>query len=119
MKAVVSPSILSLLSVDKTNSTINDLTYEYFSNRHGIISSPSNDQKHHKPYAQAALSKVRCEKNQMKKEYRNAVRKNTISKDAILAVSKCSHQLVRRHNKLHKEVLQRDRMNTTKHAIHQ
>ena len=119
MKAVVSPSALSLLSVDKMNSTINDLIYEYFSSRHGIISSPSNDRKHHKPHAQAALSKVRREKNQMKKEYRNAIRNNTISKDAITAISKSFHQLVRRHNKLRKEVLQRDRMSAAKHAINQ
>jgi hypothetical protein len=91
MKAVVSPSALSLLSVDKMNSTINDLIYEYFSSRHGIISSPSNDRKHHKPHAQAALSKVQREKNQMKKEYRNAIRNNTISKDAITAISKSFH----------------------------
>ena len=108
MKAVVSPSILSLLSVDKMNSTINDLIYEYFSSRHGIISSPSNHtRKHHKPHAQAALSKVRREKNQMKKEYRKAVRNNTISKVALSDMSKSFHQLVRRHNNLRKEVLQR------------
>ena len=55
----------------------------------------------------------------MKKEYRNAIRNNTISKDAITAISKSFHQLVRRHNKLCKEVLQRDRMSAAKHAINQ
>jgi hypothetical protein len=45
MKSVVTPSILSLTSVDDMNATLNHLIYEYFSSKHGTI-QPSKRSMH-------------------------------------------------------------------------
>ena len=120
MESVVSPSVLSLTSVDEMNTILIGHIYEYFSSKHGTLPQPSQKRtNHHRPHLQSSLSKIRREKNQLKKKYRTAIRSDSISKEALTAMSKSFHELVRSHSKLRKELLKRNKMSDAKCAIKQ
>jgi hypothetical protein len=125
MKSVVTPSILSMTSVDLMNTTLNHLIYDYFAVHHGI-NTPKQEQNqhhhhhnHHKPHLQVTLSKIRREKNALKKKFRQAMKHDTCSKEDLIDLGKAFHDLVKYHNKLRRDVLKKDRMKVARNTIKQ
>ena len=120
MKSVVTPSILSLTSVDDMNATLNNLIYEYFSSMHGTIQpSKKKHAHHHKSHLQSSLANVRREKSQLKKKFRAASKDATYPKEDLIELSKSFHSLVKRHSMLRKKLLRQNRMNAANHAINE
>ena len=103
MKSAVTPSVLTLSSVEDMNTTLYLQIYDYFSKHHGVRTPATqhlHHKRHHKSHLEDKLRKLRSQKKELKKQFRKARKQNIDTRDHLISLGKAFHNIVKQHSKL-------------------
>lgn len=120
LEQVVLPLVVNEPDLNKKVDLFSTLTYSYFESHHGTHNPTqyqarsSRKRKH-----QRLLKSIRNEKNEVRRAYRSAIRSEQ-PRNVIVQLATQYHLLVRKHNKVQRDHIQRDfnkRMKAEQHRF--
>ena len=107
-QTTIVPAVLMEVNVDTMNEVLCHGIYSFFTSKHGTIVSNQHHQHPPKPRRnQIVITKVKTEKNAVKKRLRQ-LRRSGNSPEEVRLLAQEFHQLVRKHSRLAKKARKAD-----------